>query len=198
MTATGASALVTDPRLGLDATTITIVPKRPAYSRAGMALGIVALPWLALVVLGAATAFSLVGTSVPQVPSAVRWLVVVIAFAPLLVGLLASLLGPRPGLKWMFRVPAPRLIVTPSQLELVPGRSDDPAWSLPWGEIEGFNRRNLPNRIEVVSSQGSSLIPGSLSVGVIAGTGAVIQTIDFLLTWAAQRFIASTNGPGEV
>ena len=69
---------------------------------------------------------------------------------------------------------------------------------LPWARSR-FNRRNLPNWIEVVSSQGSSLIPGSLSVGVIAGTGAVIQTVDSLLTWAAHRFnMPSTNGPGEV
>ena len=191
-------SMVSDRRPALDATTITIVPRRPGYSRAGMTLGVVALPWLALVVLGAATAFSLVGISVPQVPSAVRWLVAVIAFAPLLVALLASLFGPRPGLKWMFRLPVPRLLVTPSRFELVPGRSDDPAWSLPWGENEGFNRRTFPNTIETVSSQGSSLIPGSLSVGVIAGTGAVIQTVEFLVTWASQEFIARSTSSGEV
>ena len=191
--------MVSDPRPGLNATTITIVPRRPGYSRAGMALGIVALPWAGLVVLGAYAASSLVSLSPPEVPSAVRWLVGLIALAPIGIGLLASLLGPRPGLKWIFRVPVPRLIVTPSQLQLLLGRSDDPAWSLAWRDIEGFNRRTLPNRIEVVSSQGSLLIPGSLFVGVIAGTGAVVKTVDFLLAWAAQRFnTRSTNGPGEV
>jgi hypothetical protein len=191
--------MVSDPRSGLDATTITIVPKRPGYSRAGMALTVVALPWVGLVVLGAYAATSLVGLSAPEVPPVIRWFVGLIALAPILIGMLGSLLGPRPGLQWMFRLPVPRLIVTPSHLQLVPGRSDDPAWSLPWGEIEGFDRRTLPNRIEVVWSQGSSLIPGSLSVGVIAGTGAVVQTVEFLLTWATQRFnTRSTNGPGEV
>jgi hypothetical protein len=185
--------------MGLDATTITIVPRRPGHSRAGLVLAIVALPWVGLVVMGAYTATSLVGLSAPEVPSVIRWFVGLIALVPILIGLLGSLLGPRPGLQWMFRLPVPRLIVTPSQLQLVPGRSDDPAWSLPWGEIEGFNRRTLPNRIEVVSSQGSLLIPGSLFVGVIAGTGAVVKTVEFLLAWAAQRFkTRSTNGPGGV
>jgi hypothetical protein len=191
--------MMNDRRMGLDATTITIVPRRPGHSRAGLVLAIVALPWVGLVVMGAHTATSLVGLSAPEVPSVVRWFVGLIALAPILIGLLGSLLGPRPGLQWMFRLPVPRLIVTPSQLQLVPGRSDDPAWSLPWGEIEGFNRRTLPNRIEVVWSQGSSLIPGSLSVGVMAGTGAVVQTVELLLTWATQRFnTRSNNGPGEV
>jgi hypothetical protein len=171
-----------EPKIGVQPE-LTIIPRRAEYSRAAIALAVIAMPWAAIVTLGTAFAFALFGVPVPEVPALVRWLVGVIALAPIGVGLVGSLVGPRAGFTWMFRLPVPRLRVSPSGMELVPGRPDDPAWTVAWSEIEGLLRHGFPERIKIVSARGALPVPRSLSVGIAGDSGEVVRFVDLVRLW---------------
>jgi hypothetical protein len=143
------------------------------------------MPWLGSVILGAYFVAAKLGASVPDVPMTARLLVAAVAFAPLIIGAIASIAGPIPGLAWMFRLPTPKLLVNDTGVRLLPGRSDEPEWSLDWGEIQGLRSRGFPAHIEIDSARGTVVLPSSLSVGRVEGTGAIVRVWDLLEAWTA-------------
>ena len=93
---------------------VIVTPNWPTLSKAGRRLVILSVPWFFASLFGS-SALGLVGRDDPQ---AQRWLVVVVAIAPIVVLVFHRWLGHVPGLRWLLHRTQPRLTIRAMGLDL--------------------------------------------------------------------------------
>ena len=139
---------------------VYIKPRWPTLSKAARRLVLVSVPWFFGALVGA-DALGLAGTDDPQ---AQRWLVLVVAVAPVAALVFHPWLGRVPGLRWLHHPTQPRLAIRPDGLQLRLPDSGEHFYG--WYRVGGLRMRS-DHRADLIGADGLPLvqIPESLTMG---------------------------------
>lgn len=148
-----------------------LVPRAPVRSKAGRALGWIALPWAIGFAVAVDAALDAVGWPRNARPPLVQVAIVLVGLAPVIIWFLAGWLGRRRRFAWLLESPQPTLILDADGLTLL-SKLRGPQ-RIRWSDITAVRIQypTMPSRI--LGHGGATLaeIPGPLATPRVEGGG---------------------------
>ncbi len=148
-----------------------LVPRAPVRSRAGRALGWIALPWAIGFAVAVGAFLDAMGWPRDARPTLVQVAIVMVGLAPVIIWFVAGWLGRRRRFGWLLESPQPTLVLDADGLTLLSNLREPQR--IRWADITGVRilYPMMPSRI--LGHGGATLaeIPGPLATPRVEGGG---------------------------